>query len=153
MTGELRPVLERMSRETKETVDLAVLDGEAMLFVDQVTGPQRLRTVSAVGTRFPLVSTANGKAALALLPEIERARRLPSGLSPHLRRELARVAQDGFAEDIEEHTPGICAVGRALHGQDGQIYAISIPVPSARYAARRDALIASLDRAIEAIGG
>jgi len=39
----------------RETVDLSVL--------------HRLRAVSAVGIRFPLKSTANGKAALAVLAD------------------------------------------------------------------------------------
>ena len=33
-----------------------------LVFIDQVIGSQRLRTVSAVGETFPLHCTANGKA-------------------------------------------------------------------------------------------
>ena len=45
-----------------------------LVFIDQVIGSQRLRTVSAVGETFPLYCTANGKAYLADLDDaaIER---------------------------------------------------------------------------------
>ena len=53
----------------KETVDLAVVKKDHLMFIDQVIGSQRLRTVSAVGETFPLHCTANGKAYLAELDD------------------------------------------------------------------------------------
>ena len=67
LRARLRPVMEQLSAETGETVDLAVLEGARMLFVDQIEGSQRLRTVSHIGERFPLTTTANGRAALACM--------------------------------------------------------------------------------------
>ena len=43
VSGTLRPVIEALSRDTGETVDLSVLRNEGMVFVDQVVGTQRLR--------------------------------------------------------------------------------------------------------------
>ena len=60
-----RPYLVQLSNELKETVDLAVVKKDHLVFIDQVIGSQRLRTVSAVGETFPLHCTANGKAYLA----------------------------------------------------------------------------------------
>ena len=60
-----RPFLVKLSQELNETVDLATIRNDHLVFVDQVIGPQRLRTVSAVGEAFPLHCTANGKAYLA----------------------------------------------------------------------------------------
>src|SRR5262249_41107591 len=53
-----RPFLVELSNELRETVDLAAVKGDHLVFIDQVTGPQRLRTVSAVGDTFPLYCTA-----------------------------------------------------------------------------------------------
>jgi hypothetical protein len=50
-----RPFLVRLSNELGETVDLATIRKDHLIFVDQVIGPQRLRTVSAVGETFPLL--------------------------------------------------------------------------------------------------
>jgi hypothetical protein len=42
----------RLRDELEETVDLAVLDGAELRFVEQLPGPQLLRALSAVGVRF-----------------------------------------------------------------------------------------------------
>src|SRR5690242_15496507 len=64
-----RPFLAKLSGELRETVDLATIKRDHLVFIDQVIGSQRLRTVSAVGEMFPLYCTANGKAYLAGLDE------------------------------------------------------------------------------------
>ena len=69
-----RPFLVRLSNELNETVDLATIKKDHLIFVDQVIGPHRLRAVSAVGEAFPLYCTANGKAYLAQLDEVAVAR-------------------------------------------------------------------------------
>jgi DNA-binding IclR family transcriptional regulator len=143
----VRPVLEQLRDELEETVDLAVLDGSELRFVDQLTAPDRhrLRAVSAVGEAFPLHCTANGKALLAALPR-ERALALLSGRLPRLtpatiasraalEAELARIrAAGGIAFDREEHTEGICAAGAVVHDASGvPVAAISVPVPTPRF--------------------
>src|SRR5262249_21778900 len=57
-----RPFLAKLSSELGETVDLATVKQDHLVFVDQVIGSQRLRTVSAVGGMVPLYCTANRKA-------------------------------------------------------------------------------------------
>ncbi len=139
---QLRPTLQRIAKETGETVDLAVLDGNKMLFIDQVVGGQRLRTVSSIGERFPLTTTANGKAALACLDEAEAARLVISEVetsgdkSRNLHEtlgEIEAIRSGALAEDANEHTEGISAFGFALKDDQGDIYAISVPVPSSRF--------------------
>ncbi len=140
-----RPLLERLSAELQETVDLSVVKKDHLVFIDQVIAAQRLRTVSAVGETFPLYCTANGKAYLAQLSEqsVEKLigrtyeARTPNTLTQieTLREELAKVrANSGVAFDREEHTLGICAAGVALRDPLGNSVAISVPVPSQRFA-------------------
>ena len=76
-----RPFLAQLSSELKETADLAVVKNDHLVFVDQVIGSQRLRTVSAVGETFPLYCTANGKAYLAELDDAAIAALIGSELS------------------------------------------------------------------------
>ena len=64
-----RPLLEQLSEELHETVDLSTVKKDHLVFIDQVIGSQRLRAVSAVGDTFPLYCTANGKAYLAQLSD------------------------------------------------------------------------------------
>lgn len=146
LQDELDPILRGLREEVEETVDLAVADLGAMRFVAQLPASHRLRAVSAVGARFPLHCTANGKALLAALPADRLLGLLPARLprsTPHtivsravLLAELDRVRADGVAYDREEHTEGISAVGAAVLDASGPVAAISIPVPTTRFAGR-----------------
>jgi DNA-binding IclR family transcriptional regulator len=158
-----RPFLVKLSGELHETVDLATIKRDHLVFVDQVIGSQRLRTVSAVGETFPLYCTANGKAYLAQLDDaaIERLigrsyeARTPKTLTrlDALLADLRSARKIGVAFDREEHTLGICAAGIALRDPLGNTVAVSVPVPTARFgdnlAAIRDRLLAT-KRALEA---
>lgn len=140
-----RPLLIGLMQATGETTDLSVLRGSSMIFLDQVPGTQRLRTVSAVGAVFPLTTTANGRACLAKLPD-EQATRLAEeewnrqgikGDRAAFRSGLDRVRETGLAFDLDEHTRGISAVGIAFADWQGDLHSISVPVPTTRFAIRR----------------
>jgi len=142
-----RPFLERLSHELQETVDLSTVKKDHLVFIDQVIGSQRLRTVSAVGETFPLYCTANGKAYLAQLSDAAVEALLGRAYEPRtpktitrietLLAELKIVRRTGVAFDREEHTAGICAAGVALHDPLGNAVAISVPVPSQRFMAQQ----------------
>jgi DNA-binding IclR family transcriptional regulator len=138
-----RPFLVQLSNELKETVDLAVVKKDHLVFIDQVIGSHRLRAVSAVGETFPLHCTANGKAYLAGLETDAIARligasyeqRTPRTLTrlEDLLKDLKSVRKTGVAFDREEHTQGICAAGVATRDPLGNVIAISVPVPAQRF--------------------
>lgn len=136
----LNPFLMRLSKETNETVDLAIFKTDQMEFVDQVVGSHRLRAVSAIGDRFPMTVTANGKAVLALLNKDrikqiflqEQANKTIQCSYTEFCAELTEIRRTGYAIDRDEHTPGISAVGVAFNIGE-QFYALSIPAPTHRY--------------------
>ncbi len=161
--GSLHPILEDISDELQETVDMSVLDGSRVTFLDQVVASRRLRAVSAVGESFPLHACAPGKAILAALPPgdlaSQLAGRLPD-LTPRtittqtsLREEIAQIREEGVAFDREEHTTGICAVAVVLDPRDPRPMAISIPMPAQRFYGReqklKDALLTARARLLE----
>ena len=156
---QLRPMMQKIASETGETVDLAVMDGGRMLFVDQVVGSQRLRTVSSIGETFPLTTTANGKAALACLDEAEAARRVIAELQEGKTKgqiatvlsEIEAIRNGALAADEDEHTDGISAMGFAILDPNGEIFAVSVPVPSSRFARVRDKLTEVLMRTRNAV--
>jgi DNA-binding IclR family transcriptional regulator len=138
-----RPFIVRLSGELRETVDLSSIRKDHLVFIDQVIGPQRLRTVSAVGDSFPLYCTANGKAYLSMLDEkaVERLigrvyeQRTPKTLTrlDALLADLKSSRKTGVAFDREEHTLGVCAAGVALYDPLDNPVAISVPVPASRF--------------------
>ena len=145
-----RPHLTALMAATGETVDLSALRGGQMVFLDQVQGSHRLRAVSSVGEHFPLTTTANGRAALSILPEdaaIELAQAewgQGSGNLPILLARLALARKLGFAEDNNDHTEGISAIGIAFRDFSGEVFAISLPIPTSRFAERRALVTAAL---------
>ena len=157
----LRPYLEGLSIKVDETVDLAILDKDRLVFLDQVARPQRLRAVSGIGVTFPLHCTANGKAILSMLSIEELERILPDPLpiyTPNtiqaraeLMQELERARSEGVAFDREEHTLGICAVGAAIQGLMGALAAISIPVPSVRFYGNEEKFVSAIIQTGEVI--
>lgn len=146
-----RPLLEQIAAATSETVDLAVLEGPHMRFIDQIEGSQRLRTVSTIGDRFPLTTTANGKAALAQLSEASARALISTELESDgdvdaLMDELRGIRNGDIASDLGEHSEEVCALGFAVIGPNKEIAAISVPVPSSRFHRIRTDLTKKLDQ-------
>lgn len=151
---ELRPYLEALSLQVDETVDLAILDGDKVLFLDQITRIRRLRAVSGIGLEFPLHCTANGKVLLSTLPDAEIIARLPEKLPmftentiptrEQLLKEIAVVRTTKIAYDREEHTLGICAVGAVVCAPLNTLAAVTIPVPSVRFYGNEEHLASAL---------
>ncbi len=148
-----RPTIERVARATDgETVDLSILRGQRMWFIDQIESSHRLRAVSAIGVRFPLESTANGKAALAALDDAD-ARAAISRLRPdvadRLHSEIAEIRRTGIAFDRDEHTPGISAAAIARRAVADNVVAISVPTPTERFREKERLIIAALSAAAD----
>lgn len=151
-----RTILMDITRETGETTDLAVQRGSSMVFLDQVAGIHRLRTVSSVGDVFPLTTTANGRASLALMSDEEawalaerEAQTQNQTQGQALVKDdfftmLNQVRTSGLAYDLEEHTSGISAIGFAFEDAAGTRHAISVPVPASRFGAAQAAIEGAL---------
>lgn len=153
ISAVFRPTIERVARATDgETVDLSVLRGQRMWFVDQLESSHRLRAVSAVGVRFPLESTANGKAALAALDDADAESvisRLGPEVADRLSAEVTEIRRTGIAFDRDEHTPGISAAAIARRTVGDNVVAISVPAPTERFAEKEQRIVDALRAAAE----
>jgi DNA-binding IclR family transcriptional regulator len=158
---DIHPFLVRLSKETNETVDLAVLEHDHVLFIDQVVRLRRLRAVSSVGAIFPAHCTANGKALLAQLPLEQLLRLLPERLErltpstiserSQLIEELEQIRKDGVGYDREEHTIGICAVGTTVVDGEDRLAAVTIVLPARRFYGNEQHLAGALLRTCDKI--
>lgn len=142
--GVALPVMQQVSRLTRESTLLAVLDGHQQVYVHYVEGPQQVQITGEPGKRGPLHCTSMGKCLVAFqAPEVTE--RLTAELDlPRLTRhtitdrkrfagEIAAVRQRGYAVADEEHELGIRAVGVPVCGPDGvAIAAISTAAPAYR---------------------
>ncbi len=140
---ELEPFVRRLADALEETIDVAVLDGSSVRFIDQIEGAHRLRAVSRVGDRFPVHCSANGKALLAALPRERAEALLPARLEAFTPntitsraafwKELDQVTQAGVAFDREEHTTGICAVASVVQDAASTTAALTVVMPTQRF--------------------
>jgi len=149
-----RPILESLWRGTGETVNLAVLDGREVLYLDVIESPHNFRLVSQVGMRRPLHCTALGKAVLAwqsanfrdeLFATTKFEKLTPHSItrSSELIAELGRIQRRGYALDDEEVELGARCVAAPVMDASGQIAAgISVSGPTIRMSRTRTAQIA-----------
>lgn len=149
MASRARPHLEQLVAMTGETANLAVLEGDSVVYVAQAPSPHMLRMFAEVGRRVLPHSTAVGKAMLAHEPpEMVTALLRRTGLPKRTERtittveafldELARVRQRGFAVDDGEEDPSIrCMAVPVIAGRD-VIAALSVSGPAERFTGFRD---------------
>jgi DNA-binding IclR family transcriptional regulator len=138
------PQLEDLAAQTRETVHLAVLDGDQVVMLDRVEGQHALSTPSLPGRLFPAHSTSLGKAILAGLDDVEVRRLLGSRtLKRHTAKtlqsvdalldDLRGVRRRGYAVTDEELELGLCTAGAAIRDRSGAVVAaISVGGPTAR---------------------
>ncbi|MQA60711.1 MAG: helix-turn-helix domain-containing protein [Actinophytocola sp.] len=142
--GALRPVLERLNAELRETVHLGVLDGSTVRFIDSIESPHAVRVASRLGRSMPASCTSMGKAILAQLTTDELRSLLPDeeleGLTPHsigtrteLEAELGTIRKRSYAVSVEESEDGVCSVAVALASINTPArLAITVAAPSSR---------------------
>ena len=143
-----RPVLEELARRSGETVNLAILQGNQVVNIDQIAAPNLVVNVNWVGKQTPLHATSNGKVLLAYIPDEERHRLLAQSLprlTPRtitdvrtLEKQLRRVLKDGYAFTPEELEVGLNAVAAPVRAADGRVQAaVSVAGPAYRVSPQR----------------
>jgi DNA-binding IclR family transcriptional regulator len=137
-------ILERLQTATGETVDLAVLDRDEILYVSVFQSQHTFRIVSEPGTRRPLYCTALGKAILAYLPVEQQGKVLPAirfeRLTPQticsveeLKKDFIKIHRRGYALDDEEALSGARSVAAPILSDDRKVIGgISISGPAVR---------------------
>jgi IclR family transcriptional regulator, KDG regulon repressor len=138
------PYLIQLMEDTKETVHLAVLDEDQVLYLEKVEGPHALRMPSRVGRRIPTYCTSLGKAMLSCL-EAEQVKEHLQGprLKAYTRntiknidallKDLQRIRLRGYAIDNEEIELGLRCAGAPIRDYSGcMVGAVSVAGPSAR---------------------
>ena len=127
------PYMHRLAAECRETVDLAILDGGQVVYLQVVESPQRMKFAAAPGQRLPVLGTATGKGFLAFLPEDKAEAIIKRGIAKYtantnislaaLRQELAVVRERGFAISHQEYEAGVNAVAAPI--LDGSRYPVA----------------------------
>ncbi|WP_142848643.1 IclR family transcriptional regulator [Telmatospirillum sp. J64-1] len=139
------PALEELNRVTSESVHLAVIEAFDLVTLAKLPSLHAVKVDSDVmGKSKAAHATATGKAILAHMSENVLAELLARhGLQrftdhticsvEELKRELAKVREQGWSEDWEEFQPGVVCIGAPIYDRTGKVVAsVSSSTPTMR---------------------
>ena len=135
--------LQQLALQSGETVDLAILDGSRVVYLQVVESNQRVKIAAAIGEQLPAHCTATGKAFLAYLPEKQVRLILAQGFQKYtdwtlisheaVFQNLREIRERGFATSEQEYENEINAVAAPiLDGGGCPLAVIAIVGPSYR---------------------
>jgi IclR family pca regulon transcriptional regulator len=135
LVGVATPQLQRLAERTGETVNLAVLSGDRVLYLIRLRNADLVTANIQVGSTLPAVTTSIGKLLLAHLGTDDLESRISESSFVHqhgpnakeslseLRGELEQIRAQGWAMQDEELAYGLRSVAGPVTGQDGQVVA------------------------------
>jgi len=130
---------------TNETIHLCVPSGdEGSVLIARVDCDQPVRTYNPLGEVSPYATTATGKSMLAYFPGPKIQQILEATPDAQLERahvnrdqvlgQLAKIREQGYALNMQEHRPGVCAVAAPVFNETREpIASICISIPEARF--------------------
>lgn len=138
------PYLEELSKAIGETVNLAIFDGNGIVYVDRIKTEQIININLHIGSRLPLHCTSMGKCILAYLPadeldelidKMEMNAMTPTTITSRdaLRENLDTVRKRGFSLNNQELEVGLRSVAAPVRDDSGTVIAaVNIAVPASR---------------------
>jgi DNA-binding IclR family transcriptional regulator len=144
--------LKALGERCGQTVHLAGLEDNCVIYVDKVEAQHAIRMYSRIGAVAPPHATGVGKAILAHLPREERDKLVGPGpfrrctantrvTREELDLDLKQVAEQGWALDDFEHEEFIHCIAAPVRDASGHVRAaVSVSVP--RMVLDREALLA-----------
>lgn len=156
------PYLRRLRDQTRETVNIGIVDHDEIVLLDQVPSREINRAISPVGGRTPMLASGMGKAILSAYSQDEVSalvrrrgmRRVTENTltcPAALGSELARAKVEGFSVDDEEYRTGLRCIAAPIYGsRDEVVCAISVSSVSSRIPKER---IPALGRLVARVAG
>jgi len=163
-------ILRTLAKETGETVHLASLIDNEIVYLDKVDSEHAIRLYSAIGKRSPVHCTGLGKVLTAFLSPQARANLLEQlnfhRFTPHtladaaeLMREWDDIRRTHIGFDREEHALGVhCAAAPIFDFRGQPVAALSVTAPTFRVSAAQleqlvPGVLAAARTITDALGG
>jgi IclR family pca regulon transcriptional regulator len=144
------PKLQRLGETTGETVNLAVLTGDRVLYLVRLRNSDLVTANIQVGSTLPAVHTSIGKLMLAHLDEDDLRERITDTSFPgqhgpnakvsldELRQELAQIREQGWALQDEELAHGLRSMAGPITGAGGRVVAgVNVAVQARDWSTQR----------------
>ncbi|MEO3875043.1 IclR family transcriptional regulator [Nonomuraea sp. B12E4] len=137
------PYLAHLYEITRETVQLAVLDGLDVVYIQKISGRASTKLNTRIGGRMPLTCTGSGKVLLAfsgpaflerVLGERGFARRTANSITdrPALEHELGEIRLRKYAVDRAEFQNGAASVAVPIFARSAVVAAATVSAPVER---------------------
>ena len=121
-----RPLLAELRDRFDETINLAVLHGNRIAYLEILESTKAMRLAARVGDHVPVHSSALGKAICATLPDSDVVEILKAEGMPRLTANTVTDVE-AFLAQLEE----VRRTGRAIddreHEEDGRCVAVAVP--------------------------
>jgi IclR family acetate operon transcriptional repressor len=138
------PPMEMLRDRFDETVNLGVLDGKDIVYMEMAESRKSLRMQARLGGRDPVYTTSLGRAMLAFLPDERWSDHLPARLAartsrtisslPALRSELMATRARGYAIDNGENEADARCIGAPIWDRHAEVIgAVSLSAPASRF--------------------
>jgi IclR family acetate operon transcriptional repressor len=148
-SGYAAPVMQELARRLGATVNLLLLQGTNVLFLDSIEAPRAVRVTSRAGVVLPAHCVSGGKALLSMLSEDEVLRLYPSPELPKvteksiterrvLLSQLKKARRLGFATNFGESEPDVSGVAVVIPAtSDHSPRALAVAMPKGRLPGRQ----------------
>lgn len=155
--------LQRLAATVEETVFMALLADQELVYVAKIDSNRSIRTSAYLGGRKPLYCTGLGKAFLTFMPEEQRVDYLEHvSLKPitantitdkeALRARLQEFAQLGYAIDDEENEEGLyCVAAPIFDASRAMQAAISVAGPKERMIRQKNEIVKNVKETANSI--
>ncbi|MDQ0189913.1 IclR family transcriptional regulator [Alicyclobacillus cycloheptanicus] len=153
------PIMQRLAEETRETVNLNVLDGGERICIELVEGSHAIRNFVKIGTRNSLLAGASGKVLLANLPDAEAAAIIDAAIPSEdadrrqaLVQELEMIQRQGYAITYSDRVEGACGISAPVRGKSGVLVAgLTVSGPEERLRQSESHIVSRLLEAAQAL--
>lgn len=150
-----------------ETVRIAMLDGDHVIYLARYEGHPAVRLTSNIGDKMPVSLCAVGKVLIARLHDHDLAEMFPDDLqlpvmTPRslrtgaaLKAEIGQIRAQGYAIEDEESTTGVVCLGVAVptRGAHGASLGVSVTALKTTFSeAQREAMVGELKELARSIG-
>jgi len=159
--ARIEPLLTQLRDQTQETVILGKRQGDRVIYLHVIEGPQSIRYSSQAGALKPLHSSAIGKALLGALDPsalakvlkdlpLERVTKATITTRESLLADLNRSRKRGYFVTTGENVADVMALAATVR-LDGDVYGIAIAGPIHRMEGDRTAHVSALTATCAAI--
>ncbi len=142
---KIHPILRELSEEVNETVNLAMIHNNMVLYLDKIESKRSLQIRSAIGDTLPLYCTSLGKSILSILPQnkmmeivknivFKKITKKTISNSRKLIEQINEIKVRGHSIDDEEFEEGLICISIPLHLEHHNFFgSISLSGPSIRF--------------------